>query len=70
MPPPVPPVPLPCPLCVGLTAVQSVAAALPLPALEKLLAYLPFAGISFGWVLPALVGLALGIALSPRAKQA
>ena len=58
------------PLCVGLTAVQSVAAALPLPALKMLLAYLPFAGISFGWVLPALVGLALGIALSPRAKQA
>lgn len=51
------------PLCVGFTAVQSVAAALPLGPLSALANALPLAGMGFGWVVPAVVGLVIGICL-------
>ena len=52
------------PLCVGLTALQSIAAALPLGALSAVANALPLGSIGFGWVLPALAGLAGGLLLS------
>ena len=57
------------PLCVGFTAVQSVLAALPLGTLSALANALPFGSVGFGWVLPAGLGLALGL-LTDRAKGA
>ena len=52
------------PLCVGLTALQSIAAALPLGALSAAANALPLGSIGFGWILPALAGLAGGLLLS------
>ena len=52
------------PLCIGCTAVQSIAAALPLGALSALANALPLAALGFGWVLPAAAGLLAGIFLS------
>ncbi len=52
------------PLCIGCTAVQSIAAALPLGPLSALANALPLAALGFGWVLPAVVGLLAGIFLS------
>ena len=52
------------PLCVGLTALQSIAAALPLGVLSAAANALPLGSIGFGWVLPALAGLAGGLLLS------
>ncbi len=54
------------PLCVAFTAVQSVAAALPLGPLTSLAKLLPLASVGFGWVLPALAGLGIGLAASER----
>lgn len=54
------------PLCVGLTALQSIAAALPLGRLSTLANALPLAALGFGWVLPALTGLLLGLAVSRK----
>ena len=48
------------PLCVGCTAVQSIAAALPLGPLSALANALPLAGLGFGWVLPAAAGFIIG----------
>ena len=56
------------PLCIGCTAVQSVAAALPLGPLSALANALPLAGLGFGWVLAAAVGLAGGMLLSRKKK--
>ena len=56
------------PLCIGCTAVQSIAAALPLSALSALANALPLAALGFGWVLPAVVGLLAGILLSCTEK--
>lgn len=52
------------PLCIGCTAVQSIAAALPLGPLSALANALPLAALGFGWVLPAAAGLLAGIFLS------
>ena len=52
------------PLCVGLTALQSIAAALPLGVLSAAANALPLGSMGFGWVLPALAGLAGGLLLS------
>ena len=52
------------PLCIGCTAVQSIAAALPLGALSALANALPLAALGFGWVLPAVAGLLAGVFLS------
>ena len=52
------------PLCVGLTALQSIAAALPLGAVSAAANALPLGSMGFGWVLPALAGLAGGLLLS------
>ena len=41
------------PLCVGLTALQSIAAALPLGAVSAAANALPLGSMGFGWVLPA-----------------
>lgn len=43
------------PLCIGCTAVQSIAAALPLGPLSALANALPLAALGFGWVLPAVI---------------
>ena len=45
------------PLCMGLTALQSIAAALPLGAVSAAANALPLGSMGFGWVLPALAGL-------------
>ncbi len=51
------------PLCIGGTAIQSIAAALPLGPLSALANALPLAALGFGWVLPAAAGLLIGILL-------
>ena len=56
------------PLCIGCTAVQSIAAALPLGPLSALANALPLAALGFGWVLPAAAGLLAGILLSCTEK--
>ena len=56
------------PLCIGCTAVQSIAAALPLGALSALANALPLAALGFGWVFPAVAGLLAGILLSCTEK--
>ena len=56
------------PLCIGCTAVQSIAAALPLGTLSALANALPLAALGFGWVLPAVVGLLAGILVSCTEK--
>ena len=56
------------PLCIGCTAVQSIAAALPLSALSALANALPLAALGFGWVFPAAAGLLAGILLSCTEK--
>ena len=50
-------------LCVGLTALQSIAAALPLGAVSAAANALPLGSMGFGWVLPAAVGLLAGMLL-------
>ena len=55
--------PLVYPLCIGCTALQSVAAALPLGPLSALAKALPLGAVGFGWVLPAAVGLLAGMLL-------
>ena len=57
------------PLTVGLTSVESIVAALGqakihIPLLSDVLAALPLAEQSLGWVLPAVVGFAAGVVLS------
>lgn len=59
------------PLAVGLTCVQSVTEALAhsglsIPGWTDAVAALPLTGAGFGWVLPALIGLLLGLILSRR----
>ena len=56
------------PLCIGCTAVQSIAAALPLGPLSALANTLPLAALGFGWVFPAAAGLLAGILLSCTEK--
>ena len=56
------------PLCISCTAVQSIAAALPLGALSALANALPLAALGFGWVFPAVAGLLAGILLSCTEK--
>ena len=56
------------PLCIGCTAVQSIAAALPLGPLSALANALPLAALGFGWVFPAVAGLLAGILLSCTEK--
>ena len=57
------------PLCMGLTALQSIAAALPLGAVSAAANALPLGSIGFGWVLPAAVGLAAGLLLNKSDLQ-
>ena len=57
--------PLVYPLCIGCTALQSVASALPLGPLSALAKALPLGAVGFGWVLPAAVGLLAGMLLRP-----
>ena len=62
------------PLTVGLTCLESVAAALQgaglLPGLGALLDRIPLADLGLGWLLPAAAGLLLGLLLSPRSRRA
>ena len=57
------------PLCMGLTALQSIAAALPLGAVSAAANALPLGSIGFGWVLPTAVGLAAGLLLNKSDLQ-
>lgn len=57
------------PLCMGLTALQSIAAALPLGAVSAAANALPLGSMGFGWVLPAAVGLAAGLLLNKSDLQ-
>ena len=57
------------PLCMGLTALQSIAAALPLGAVSAAANALPLGSMGFGWVLPAAVGLAGGLLLNKSDLQ-
>ena len=62
------------PLAAGFTCVQSVVAALAqsglrIPGIAALLDKLPLAALGFGWVAPALAGLALGLFLSLRTEK-
>ena len=54
------------PLCIGCTAVQSIAAALPIPAVSAAANALPLGSLGFGWVLPAAAGLAAGFFCSKK----
>lgn len=54
------------PLCVAFTALQSIAAALPLGPLSTLAKLLPLASIGFGWLLPAAAGLIAGLLFSGK----
>ena len=63
------------PLAVGLTCVQSVTEALAhsglsIPGWTDAVAALPLTAAGFGWVLPALVGLLLGLILSRHPQAA
>ena len=57
------------PLCMGLTALQSIAAALPLGAVSAAANALPLGSMGFGWVLPAAMGLAAGLLLNKSDLQ-
>ena len=57
------------PLCIGLTAVQSIAAALPLGAVSAAAKTLPLGSMGFGWVLPAVAGLVAGLMFRHSEKQ-
>ena len=54
------------PLCIGCTAVQSIAAALPIPAVSAAANALPLGSLGFGWVLPAAAGLTAGFFCSKK----
>ena len=63
------------PLTIGFVSVQSVAAALAqagvsIPCVTALLDKIPLAPLGFGWVLPGLAGLLLGLLLSGRPEEA
>ena len=61
--------PLVYPLCIGCTALQSVASALPLGPLSALAKALPLGAVGFGWVLPAAVGILAGMLLRPTPHE-
>ena len=61
--------PMVYPLCIGCTALQSVAAALPLGPLSALAKALPLGAVGFGWVLPAAVGILAGMLLRPTPHE-
>ena len=54
------------PLCIGCTAVQSIAAALPIPAVSAAANALPLGSLGFGCVLPAAAGLVAGFFCSKK----
>ena len=65
-------VPLVWPWVAGVTAVISVATAVRdalAPALQTPLDLLPFADIGLGWLVPAAVAAAIGVAMSRRAAR-
>ena len=57
-------------LCIALTAVQSVAAAFPIPVVSPLLRTLPLNALGFGWLIPAAVGLIIGLLLPKKTEKA
>ena len=57
------------PLTITFTAVQSICAVLPLGPLSALANTLPLSALGFGWLLPAAVGLLLGLLLPERKKS-
>lgn len=57
-------------LCIAFTAVQSIAAAFPIPVLSPLLRALPLNALGFGWLMPAAVGLLIGLLLPKKTEKA
>ena len=57
-------------LCIAFTAVQSIAAAFPIPVLSPLLQALPLNALGFGWLIPAAVGLLIGLLLPKKTEKA
>ena len=57
-------------LCIAFTAVQSIAAAFPIPVVSPLLRTLPLNALGFGWLIPAAVGLLIGLLLPKKAEKA
>lgn len=57
-------------LCIAFTAVQSIAAAFPIPVVSPLLRALPLNALGFGWLIPAAVGLLIGLLLPKKAEKA
>ena len=57
-------------LCIAFTAVQSIAAAFPIPGLSPLLRALPLNKLGFGWLIPAVVGLLLGLFIPQKSEKA
>ena len=57
-------------LCIAFTAVQSIAAAFPIPVLSPLLRALPLNALGFGWLIPAAVGLLIGLLLPKKTEKA
>lgn len=56
--------------CIAFTAVQSIAAAFPIPVLSPLLRVLPLNALGFGWLMPAAVGLLIGLLLPKKTEKA
>ena len=57
-------------LCIAFTAVQSIAAAFPIPVVSPLLRALPLSALGFGWLIPAAVGLLIGLLVPKKAEKA
>ena len=57
-------------LCIAFTAVQSIAAAFPIPVVSPLLRTLPLSALGFGWLIPAAVGLLIGLLVPKKAEKA
>ena len=56
-------------LCIAFTAVQSIAAAFPIPVVSPLLRTLPLSALGFGWLIPAAVGLLIGLLLPKKTER-
>lgn len=57
-------------LCIAFTAVQSIAAAFPIPVVSPLLRTLPLSALGFGWLIPAAIGLLIGLLVPKKAEKA
>lgn len=53
-------------LCIAFTAVQNIAAVFPIPLVSPLLRALPLSALGFGWLIPAVAGLLIGLLLPQK----